>query len=112
MAQSSARNNELHFRLFAKLLMFITLFLGLAIGYAGGFVLGQQNAMRLLYEGQQAADTNVDDLDEEEMMMNQAVADCYKETLGVTRYSQIAAGQALTTAEVTKVRPCENLKNK
>ena len=108
MAQTSGKTNDLHYRLFAKLLMFITLFLGMALGYTGGFVMGQQNALVLLYQGQQAADTVAAD-EEEDGLLNTAVADCYKEIFGATRYSQIAAGQSLTTAETVQVRSCEEL---
>ncbi|MBI4175039.1 hypothetical protein HY523_00295 [Candidatus Berkelbacteria bacterium] len=107
MAQSADRGADLHFRLFAKLLMFITLFLGIAIGYAGGFVMGQQNALALIYQGQQAADTMVaDDID----AMSAAMVACYKEVLGSARYAQMQAGYALTTNESLQVQDCAELK--
>lgn len=104
---------DLHYRLFAKLLMFLTLFLGAGIGYASGFQMGQQNAIQLLQEGklteQTTANQSTATTDSEK---NAALSKCYEETLGTDRYAKITDGSAeLTVDEVFELLPCTNLAN-
>lgn len=110
MAQTSG--TDLHYRLFAKLLMFLTLLLGAGIGYGTGFQMGQQNAIRLLHEGRLAEQTTATDDATTDTATNDALTKCYEDTLGADRYAKIAAGSAeLTVDEVFQLLPCTNLKS-
>lgn len=100
----------LHYRLFATLIMAITLLLGLGIGYFAGVSVGQQTAIQLLYKGQEAEAVAVQSKAETTAKSNAALAKCYEETLGVERYQKWTAGEGLTVEEVFKVLPCESLK--
>lgn len=57
MAKES--HSELNHRLFAKLLMFLTLLLGGLVGYFVGYDMGEQNAIQLLEKGRISVETQV-----------------------------------------------------
>jgi hypothetical protein len=104
----------MHYRLFATLIMFLTLLLGLGIGWFGGFSVGQRNAKQLLEEGRTAEATTVDEqaaAANDKQATEVKLAECYQETLGKERYNKWTAGEGLTVTEVIKIFPCENLKN-
>jgi len=52
--------SELNHRLFAKLLMFLTLLLGGFIGYFVGYDMGEQHAIELLEKGRESIESSVD----------------------------------------------------
>ena len=109
MAQPN-QGEMMHYRLFATLIMFMTLLLGLGIGYFSGFSVGQQNALELLYKGQQAEAAAVQEQAKADDAAATTLAKCYSEALGVERYQKWTAGEGLTVEEVFKVLPCESLK--
>lgn len=106
-------DEKFHYRLFAKLLMFMTLVLGGAIGFVGGLEVGKQNALELIQEGRQVEKTSVnEDADSStEATLSDAQVKCYEDALGDERYAKYAEGEALTTEEVFKVLPCEDLES-
>lgn len=113
MAQVQS-GDALQYRLFAKLIMFITLLLGLGIGYFAGVEVGEQNALELIQKGRTAEATTVDEQTATAKKSDEAsataLAKCYEEGLGKDRYAKWTAGEGLTVEEVFKVLPCESLK--
>lgn len=107
-----AQNGDLHYRLFAKLIMFLTLLLGGGIGFFVGVQVGQDNALTLLQEGRLAEQTTVQTTPSSAATTSAAVTKCYEETLGAVHYAEITAGtKELTVDEVFKLLPCTNLEN-
>ena len=100
---------DVHYRLFAMLVVFITLLLGMGIGFFGGYDLGQQNAMEWLQAGRTAEATTVQAQAAKSDTNKAALAKCYTENLGAERYAKWTAGDGLTVDEVFKVLPCESL---
>ena len=100
---------DVHYRLFATLLMFITLGLGMGIGFLGGFDVGQQNALVLLQQGRDAEATTVQEKAAKSESGATALAKCYTDNLGADRYAKWSAGEGLTVEEVFQVLPCESL---
>ncbi|MEK7460887.1 MAG: hypothetical protein AAB647_01575 [Patescibacteria group bacterium] len=101
---------DVHYRLFAILVMFITLLLGMGIGFLGGYDVGQQNAFELLQKGRTAEATTVQEKAEKSENNMAALAKCYTDNLGAERYAKWTAGEGLTVEEVFAVLPCESLK--
>lgn len=103
-------NGELHYRLFAKLIMFLTLLLGGGIGFFVGVQVGQDNALTLLQQGRLVEQTTVQATPTAAATTSDVVAKCYEETLGAAHYAEITAGtKELTVDEVFKLLPCTNL---
>ena len=101
---------DVHYRLFAMLVMFITLLLGMGIGYVGGFAMGKQDALELLQAGRDAEATTVQAQTKATTTDTAALTKCYTDALGADRYAKWTAGEGLTVEEVFKVLPCESLK--
>lgn len=100
---------DVHYRLFAILVMFITLLLGMGIGFLGGFDVGQQNALEMLQAGRSAEATTVQAKTKKSATDTTALVKCYTEALGADRYAKWTSGEGLTVEEVFKVLPCESL---
>lgn len=97
------KHEDLHYRLFAKLLMFLTLLLGGAIGYFTGVMIGEERAKELIYEGLTIAQTSEDIT----TIQKKALASCMKTKLGATRYAEWEANATLTLDEISIIVSCQ-----
>lgn len=104
------QDGQMHHRLFAKFLMFVTLLLGGLVGYFAGFYVGQANAVKLLHEGELSSQTEVTSTPSAVATVDPKVAACYEETLGAERYAVITSNtDQLTVDEVFKLLPCTTI---
>lgn len=100
----------LHFRLFAKLILFVALFLGGVVGYYVGFDNGEQHAKELLEAGRLSEETLVNSdviLSKKRQQMLSEAVQCYQQKLGSERYTAFVTGDDLTAEDVFAIMPCE-----
>lgn len=97
------KHEDLHYRLFAKLLMFLTLLLGGAIGYFTGVTIGEERAKELIYEGLTLAQTS----DDSATIQKTALAACMKTKLGAVRFAEWEANATLTLNEISTILTCQ-----
>lgn len=101
-------DDKLHYRLFAKLLLFVTLLLGGFIGYVTGLAMGKQQTLELIQEGRQIERTTAtgtaDRTTASSLSADQLT--CYRALLGNDQYVKYLAGGSLTATQAARVATC------
>ncbi len=105
-------DEKLHYRLFAKLIMFVTLLLGGFIGYVSGFNMGKQQTLELIQEGRQIEQTTARSTASTTTAADQLTStqlECYQSSLGESAYTNFLAGTTLTADQETTVAACADV---
>lgn len=95
--------SQLNYRLFAKLLMFLTFFFGGLVGYFFGFEMGKQEALELLEKGRMSANTEAIGARSNE---KSTLEMCVEAALGTNSTAYRTGQYAPTQAEYQKMQSC------